>query len=163
MGITFKDKPVTLSGEQPQTGEKAPSFTVLGTDLSEVTFEAGTKTLISVVPSIDTSTCDKQTRTFNEEAAAVDNAEIWTISADLPFAQRRWCANAGLEGAHIYSDHKTLDFGMAYGLVIEELRLLSRAVFVVDSSGTIVYSEVVGEVSGHPDYEKAVEALKQAE
>lgn len=162
--ITFKQKPVTLTGEAKQTGDKAPSFTVLATDLSEVNLEdaAGKKLLISVVPSVDTGTCDKQTRRFNEEAAEVEGAEVWTISADLPFAQRRWCAAADLENAKVFSDHRNLDFGKKFGVVIDEMRLLSRSVFVINKEGEITYSELVKEVSEHPDYEKAVEALKQA-
>lgn len=160
--ITFKQKPVTLLGEAKKAGDKAPSFTVLARDLSEVTFEPGTtgKTLISVVPSVDTGTCDQQTRKFNEDIVNIDGAEVWTISADLPFAQRRWCASADLENANIYSDHRDLDFGKKFGVVIEELRLLSRAVFVIDAEGTITYAEYVSEVSEHPDYDKALEALK---
>jgi thioredoxin-dependent peroxiredoxin len=162
--VTFKQNPVTLSGEGKATGDKAPSFKVLATDLSEVTLEEaeGKKLLISVVPSIDTGTCDKQTRRFNEEAAGVEGAEVWTISADLPFAQRRWCAAAGLEDAKVFSDHRDLDFGDKFGVIIDELRLLSRSVFVINEAGEITYSEVVSEVSEHPDYDKAVDALKQA-
>ncbi|SDN55150.1 thiol peroxidase [Alkalicoccus daliensis] len=160
--ITFKQNPVTLTGEQKQPGDKAPSFTVLGTDLSEVNFEPGNgkKILLSVVPSIDTGTCDKQTRKFNEEVSQVEGAEIWTISADLPFAQRRWCAAADLENAKVFSDHRDLDFGKKFGVVIDEMRLLSRSVFVIDEQGTITYVEYVEEVSEHVNYEKALEALK---
>ncbi|PRO64238.1 thiol peroxidase [Alkalicoccus urumqiensis] len=162
--VTFKEKPMTLEGNSVKTGQQAPSFTVLAPDLSEKTFqpESGTKTLISVVPSVDTSVCDQQTRKLNEAVDQLGDAEIWTVSADLPFAQRRWCAAADLESAHIYSDHRDLDFGTKYGLVMKEMRLLARAVFVVDAQGTVTYSEVVPEVSSHPDYDKALDALKQA-
>ncbi len=162
--VTFKQNPVTLNGQVQTAGDKAPSFKVLATDLSEVTLEdaKGKKLLISAVPSIDTGTCDKQTRRFNEEAADVEGAEVWTISADLPFAQRRWCAAAGLDNAKVFSDHRDLDFGEKYGVAIDELRLLSRSVFVINEAGEITYSEIVPEVSEHPDYEKAIEALKQA-
>lgn len=160
--ITFKQKPVTLLGEAKKEGDSVPAFTVLAPDMSEVTFQPGQaeKTLISVVPSIDTGTCDQQTRKFNEKIVETEGAEVWTISADLPFAQRRWCAAADLENAKIYSDHKDLDFGHKFGVVIDELRLLSRAVFVIDGEGKITYAEYVSEVSEHPDYEKALEALK---
>ncbi|CAM3857521.1 thiol peroxidase [Alkalicoccus chagannorensis] len=163
--ITFKENPVTLQGQQKQEGDQAPDFTVLDRQLQEVSFSEakGKKVLISAVPSVDTSTCDQQTRRFNEEVEQVAGAEIWTISLDLPFAQRRWCADSGLEQAKLYSDHRSLDFAMNYGVLMEELRLLARAVFVVDSKGTITYTEYVPEVSGHPDYDAALEALKKAE
>ncbi|WP_147803391.1 thiol peroxidase [Alkalicoccus halolimnae] len=162
--VTFKQNPVTITGEEKNIGEKAPSFTVLAPDLSEVSLKEaeGKKVLISVVPSVDTGTCDQQTRKFNEEAVKVEGAEVWTISADLPFAQRRWCAAAGLDDAKIYSDHRDLDFGKNFGVVIDELRLLSRSVFVINEDGEITYKELVPEVSEHPDYEAAINALQKA-
>ncbi|ALA54335.1 thiol peroxidase [Shouchella clausii] len=164
MQITFKQKPVTLAGTQVQVGEKAPDFTVLANDLSEVTLadSKGKVRLISVVPSLDTGVCDQQTRRFNEEAAKLDNTAVLTISVDLPFAQKRWCASAGIDNVQTLSDHRDLSFGEAYGVVIKELRLLARSVFVVNADDEIVYVEYVNEVTEHPNYEAALEAAKNA-
>lgn len=162
--ITFKQKPVTLLGTELKVGDKAPEFTVLANDMSEVTLEdsKGKVRLFSVIPSIDTGVCDAQTRRFNEEAAKFENVEIITVSVDLPFAQRRWCAASGIDKVKTVSDHKDLSFGKAYGVAIEEMRLLARAIFVVDSNDTITYVEYVSEASNHPNYEAAIEALKSA-
>ncbi|PYZ93760.1 lipid hydroperoxide peroxidase [Salipaludibacillus keqinensis] len=162
--VTFKENPVTLVGNEVSVGDKAPDFTVLANDLSEVKLSdsKGKVRLISVVPSVDTGVCDQQTRKFNEEAANLNNVEVLTISVDLPFAQKRWCAAAGIENVQVLSDHRGLDFGKKYGVAIEELRLLSRSIFVVDSSDTVVYAEYVPEVTNHPNYEAAVEAANNA-
>lgn len=162
--VTFKGNPMTLVGNEVKVGDKAPDFTVLANDLSPVTLAdtAGKVRLISVVPSIDTGVCDAQTRRFNEEAAKVDNVEVLTISADLPFAQKRWCAAAGLENVKTLSDHRDFSFAEAYGVGMKELRLLARSVFVIDSSDTVTYAEYVGEGTDHPDYTAAVEAAKAA-
>lgn len=160
---TFKEQPVTLLGDQVKVGDKAPDFTVLGNDLSEKhlnDFE-GVR-LISVVPSLDTGVCDAQTRKFNEDAAGLDNVTVITISNDLPFAQARWCGAAGLDDVVTLSDHRDLSFGKAYGVAIEELRLLTRSVFVVDSTNTVVYEEYVSEATNHPDYAAAIQAAKEA-
>ncbi|MEE1132147.1 MAG: thiol peroxidase [Caryophanon sp.] len=161
--ITFKNGPVTLLGTEVNVGDKAPNFTVLANDLSPVTLEnsAGKVRLISVVPSIDTGVCDQQTRKFNEAAAELgENVVILTVSVDLPFAQKRWCAAAGIENVQTVSDHRDLSFGQAYGVAIEELRLLARAIFVVDAEGTVTYVEYVSEATNHPDYEAAIAAVK---
>lgn len=162
--ITFKGNPVTLLGTEVKVGEKAPNFSVLANDLSEVTLDntKGNVRLISVVPSLDTGVCDAQTRRFNEEAAKLDNVKVLTVSVDLPFAQSRWCGAAGIENVQTLSDHRDLSFGEAYGLAIKELRLLARAVFVIDSNDTVTYAEYVSEATNHPNYETAVEAAKQA-
>ncbi|WP_102274269.1 thiol peroxidase [Cytobacillus massiliigabonensis] len=162
--ITFKGNPVTLLGNEVKVGEKAPEFKVLANDLSEVTLadSKGQVRLISVVPSIDTGVCDAQTRRFNEEASKLGNVKILTVSVDLPFAQKRWCAAAGIENVQTVSDHRELSFGEAYGVAIQELRLLARAVFVVDSNDTVTYAEYVSEATDHPNYEAAIEAAKQA-
>ncbi|PLR77808.1 thiol peroxidase [Bacillus sp. V3-13] len=162
--ITFKGNPVTLLGNEVKVGDKAPNFVVLANDLSEVTLDdsKGTVRLISVVPSIDTGVCDAQTRRFNEEAAKLDNVKVLTVSVDLPFAQKRWCGANGIENVQTLSDHRDLSFGEAYGVAIKELRLLARAVFVVDSNDTVTYAEYVSEATNHPNYEAAVEAAKQA-
>lgn len=161
--VTFKNNPVTLVGNEVKVGEKAPDFTVLANDLSPVTLKdsEGKVRLFSVVPSLDTGVCDAQTRRFNEEVAALgEGVAFYTVSVDLPFAQKRWCAAAGLEGVHTVSDHKDLSFGKAYGVYMEELRLLARSVFVVDKEGTVTYVEYVPEGTSHPNYEAAIEAVK---
>ncbi|KXG11618.1 putative thiol peroxidase [Anoxybacillus sp. P3H1B] len=162
--ITFKGNPVTLIGNEVKVGDKAPNFKVLANDLSEVTLSdtKGSVRLISVIPSIDTGVCDAQTRRFNEEAAKLDNVKVLTISVDLPFAQKRWCGANGIENVQVLSDHRDASFGQAYGVLIKELRLLARAVFVVDSSDTVTYVEYVSEATNHPNYEAAIEAAKAA-
>jgi thiol peroxidase len=161
---TLQGRPVTLLGDEVQVGDKAPDFTAVAPDFSPVTLasSAGTVRLFSVLPSLDTEVCDQQTRRFNEEASAIDGVTVWTISADLPFAQRRWCGAAGLDGINVVSDHRELSFGNAYGVAIEGLRILSRGVFVVDAEDRIVYAEYVPEVGQHPNYEQAIEAAAKA-
>ncbi|MBO1513453.1 thiol peroxidase [Metabacillus bambusae] len=163
--ITFLNDPVTLLGNEVKVGDVAPDFTVLDNDLSPVTLEnsKGKIRLISIVPSIDTGVCDAQTRRFNEDAANLSNVEVLTISVDLPFAQKRWCGSNGLENVKTLSDHRDLSFGEAYGVHIKELRLLARAVFVIDSNDKIAYVEYVSEATNHPNYEAAIEAVKTAE
>jgi len=117
--------------------------------------------LISVVPSLDTGVCAKQTKRFNEEADKLDNVQLLTISMDLPFAQTRWCSTEGVKNIEIVSDHREADFGKKYGVLIEELRLLARSIFVVDSNNKVTYTEYVSEVGNHPDYDKALEAAKK--
>lgn len=162
--VLFKNNPVTLIGSEVKVGEKAPNFTVLANDLSPVTLEssAGKVRLISVVPSVDTGVCDAQTRRFNEEASNIGNVEVLTISMDLPFAQKRWCAASGLENVHTFSDHRDASFGEAYGVLMQELRLLARAVFVVDSNDVVTFVEYVSEGTSHPNYEAAIEAVRAA-
>jgi thioredoxin-dependent peroxiredoxin len=162
--VTFKGNPVTLLGNEVKVGDQAPDFKVLANDLSEVTLQdsKGQVRLISVVPSLDTGVCDAQTRRFNEEAANLDNVKILTVSVDLPFAQKRWCGAAGIDNVQTLSDHRELSFGEAFGVAIKELRLLARAVFVVDSNDKVTYVEYVSEATDHPNYEAAVEAAKQA-
>ncbi|MFB6467689.1 thiol peroxidase [Cytobacillus sp. Hz8] len=162
--VTFNGNPVTLLGNEVKVGDKAPNFKVLAPDLSEVTLDGtkGNVRLISVVPSIDTGVCDAQTRRFNEEASSLPNVKILTISVDLPFAQKRWCAAAGIENVQTLSDHRDLSFGEAYGVAMQELRLLARAVFVVDSNDVVTYAEYVSEATNHPNYEAAIEAAKSA-
>lgn len=163
--VTFKHKPVTLGGTQQKVGNQAPDFKVLNNNQEPVTLKdyAGKIKIISVVPSIDTSVCSQQTRKFNEDAGDLANTVVLTISVDLPFAQRNWCANEGLPNAITLSDHYDLSFGRAYGVVMEELRLLARSVFVVNSEDEIVFCQYVEEGSNHPDYEKAIEAAKKAQ
>lgn len=162
--VTFKNNPVTLIGSEVKVGDQAPDFTVLANDLSEVTLadSRGTVRIISVVPSVDTGVCDAQTRRFNEDASQAGDVQVLTISVDLPFAQKRWCAASGLDNVQVLSDHRDLSFGKAYGVVMQELRLLARAVFVIDSSDKVVYAEYVSEGTTHPNYEAAIEAAKAA-
>lgn len=158
------NNPVTLLGKEVAVGDKAPDFTVLANDLSAVTLadSKGKTRLISVIPSIDTGVCSSQTRKFNEEVASLgEDVFLLTVSADLPFAQARWCAAEGLDNVQIVSDHRDLSFGEAYGVVIKELRLLARSVFVIDKDDKVSYVEYVGEGTDHPDYENAIEAVKK--
>ena len=159
--ITFKQDPITLLGSQVKKGETAPDFAVLDNDLNEVNLSTydGQKKLISVVPSIDTGVCDKQTRKFNEEASKEDGV-VLTVSVDLPFAQKRWCASNGLDNVITLSDHKDLSFGKNYGVVMEELRLLARSVFVLDKNNKVVYTEIVSEGTDFPDFDAALEAYR---
>ncbi len=162
--ITFKGNPVTLLGEEIKVGQKAPDFTVLRNDLSEAKLSdyEGQVKIISVVPSLDTGVCDAQTRRFNEEASRLDNVKILTVSVDLPFAQKRWCGAAGIDKVEVVSDHRDLSFGKAFGVAMKELRLLARAVFVLDRSNTVVYAEYVSEATTHPDYEAPIKAAEEA-
>ncbi|MBA4537957.1 thiol peroxidase [Bacillus aquiflavi] len=162
--VTFKNNPVTLLGNEIKVGDKAPHFKVLANDLSVVTLDdtKGQVRLISVVPSLDTGVCDAQTRRFNEEVNNLGNVKVLTISVDLPFAQKRWCGANGIENVQTLSDHREISFGEAYGVHMKELRLLARAVFVVDSNDTVTYVEYVSEGTNHPNYEAAIEAAKAA-
>ncbi|WP_137788651.1 thiol peroxidase [Bacillus sp. E(2018)] len=164
MAVTFKEKPVTLLGSEVKVGDQAPDFKVLANDMSEVSLadSKGSVRLIAAVPSVDTGVCDAEVRRFNEEASKLDNVKVLTVSVDLPFAQKRWCAAAGIENVQTLSDHRDLSFGKAYGVAIEELRLLARSVFVIDSSDKVTYVEYVDEVTSHPNYEAAIEAAKAA-
>jgi thioredoxin-dependent peroxiredoxin len=161
--VTFLGNPLTALGPELKAGGKAPEFTVLANDLSTVTLAntAGKIRLISVVPSLDTPVCDAQTHRFNQEAAGLgENVSILTISMDLPFAQKRWCGAAGIDRVQTLSDHRDASFGLAYGTLIKELRLESRAIFVVDANDTLRYIEYVKEISTHPNYEAALAATK---
>jgi thiol peroxidase len=163
--ITFKGNGLTLQGTPVEKGGKAPDFTVLANDLSPRTLAdyKGKVLILSSVPSLDTPVCDVETRRFNQEAADLgDDVKVLTVSADLPFAQARWCGAAGIDAVETLSDHKDLAFGNAYGVVIKELRLLARAVFVVNRDGVITYQQLVSEVTSEPDYEAAIAAAKAA-
>ena len=161
--VTFKGNPLTLVGLEITVGAKAPDFEVLAQDLSTVTLATsqGKVRLISIVPSLDTPVCDAQTRRFNQEAAKLPNVEILTISMDLPFAQKRWCGVAGIDKVKVLSDHRDASFGKAYGVLIKELRLLARAIFIVDGGGTVRYVEYVPEVASHPNYDAALAAVRK--
>ena len=160
---TFKGNPITLQGTTVQVGQTAPDFQVLANDLSPVTRDTyqGVR-IISVVPSIDTGVCDAQTRKFNEEAAKIEGVTVMTISNDLPFAQRRWCASSGLDQVVTLSDHRDLSFGTQYGVAIEELRLLARSVFVLNSNNEITYVEYLEESTDEVNFEAALAAAREA-
>lgn len=161
--ITFQGNPLTLLGKGVSVGDPAPDFRVLANNLAERTMAdyKGKVLILSVVPSLDTPVCDMQTRRFNTEAAKLsDNVRILTISCDLPFAQTRWCGAAGVDAVETLSDHRDLSFGTAYGVAIKELRLLSRAVFVVCANGVIAYEQIVKEVTDSVDFDAALGAVK---
>ena len=160
--ITFKGNALTLIGPEIRVGDQAPDFQVVAQDLSTVKFSdaKGKKRLLNIVPSLDTPICDAQTRRFNEEAAKLPGVEIWTISMDLPFAQKRWCGAAGIDRIKVLSDYRDASFGHAFGCVIKELRLLARAVFVVDAAGNVQHVEYVKEVTTHPNYDAALAAVR---
>jgi len=162
--VTFGGKEVTLLGNEVKVGDKAPDFTVRANNLSRVTLEnsKGTVRIISVVPSIDTEVCDQQTLRFNQEAANLEGVTILTVSVDLPFAQKRWCGAAGVDKVQTVSDYRDQNFGEAYGVLIKEFRLLTRAIFVIDKNDQVTYVEYVSEATHHPNYEAAIEAAKQA-
>jgi thiol peroxidase len=147
-----------------RVGDKAPDFVAIDTDLNPVSFDSfrGKVCILSSVPSLDTPVCDMETRRFNDEAGRFgDNVEILTISMDLPFAQKRWCGAAGVDRVQTLSDHRDAAFGQAYGVLIKGLRLLARAVFVVDNQGTIQYIELVKEIASEPDYDSVLTAIKE--
>ena len=162
--ITFQGNPLTLLGNEIKVGDKAPEFTATDNELGPKTladFE-GKVLIISAVPSLDTPVCDMETRRFNNEAASLgDDIKILTLSMDLPFAQARWCGAAGVEAVQTLSDYMSASFAEAYGVLIKELRLLSRAVFVVDKSGTVQYVQYLNEITEEPDYDAALEAAKK--
>jgi len=160
--ITMKGNPLTLVGREVQVGEKAPDFEVIANDLSLFRFSSlkGKVAIICAVPSLDTPTCNIETRWFNEEAARLGpDVEILAISMDLPFAQKRWCGAAGVDRVKTYSDHRDAAFGMAYGVLIKELRLLARAVFLVDKGGVVRYVQLVKELSKEPNYDEVLQAV----
>jgi len=164
--VTLKGKPLTLAGPELKPGEPAPDFNCVDNDLKPVRLaDTGSGVRIfSVVPSLDTPVCDAQTRRFNEEAARLPQVSIYAISMDLPFAQRRWCGAFGIDQVKMLSDHVEASFGNAYGTLIQELRLESRAIFVVDQKNTIRHAQYVKEVTDFPDYDAALaEARSLAE
>ena len=161
--ITMGGNPVTLIGKEIKVGDKAPDFTALKSDLSPYSLKDvgdGVK-IISVVPSLDTGVCELQTISFNEKAAELDGVTILTLSVDLPFAQGRFCSANNIDKVITLSDHRDLSFGMNYGYVIEELRLLARGIVILDKDNIVKYVEYVKEVTDHPDYDKAIEEVKK--
>ena len=160
--ITIHGNPLTLVGDEIKVGAPAPDVELLDNDLNPVKLSAfrGKVLVIASVPSLDTPVCDMETRRFNDEAANLGaGIELVTISMDLPFAQKRWCGAAGVKNLQTLSDHRQADFGMAYGVLIKELRLLARAVFIVNRQGTVQYVQLVKEVTNEPNYEEVLQAL----
>lgn len=165
--VTFKGNPMTLAGEEVKVGQQAPDFklhyfqdglkTITPADLK------GKPTILSVVPSLDTPVCQTQTKKFNEQLAALsDKINAVTVSLDLPFSMNRFCGAESIKNMRVGSDYQDRTFGKNYGMLIEELKLLARGVFILDKDGKVVYAETVKEVASEPDYDKAIAALKSA-
>ncbi len=161
--VLFKGTPATLLGPEIKAGDKAPDFRVVDNGLQPVTLatDAGKIRLIAVVPSLDTPVCDAMTRKFNQDAAALpDSVVVYTISVDLPFAQKRWCGNAGIDRVKTLSDYQDRSFGLNYGVLLKDLKLHARAVFIIDANDQVAYVELVPEVTDEPDYDAALNAIK---
>jgi thiol peroxidase len=159
---TMRGKPLTVLGPELKQGDKAPDFEAIDNGLQPVTLASTGQAvrIFSVVPSLDTPVCDAQTKRFNEEAAKLPGVEIYTISMDLPFAQKRWCGAFGIDKVKMLSDHRTGSFGERYGTLIKDLRIESRAIFVVDKDNTLKHVEYVKEVAEHPNYDTALAAAR---
>jgi len=160
----MKGNPLTLVGNEVRLGDAAPEFEVLDGNLEPVKLFRfrGKVCVIMSAPSIDTPVCDRETRRFNEEATRLgDDVVVLAISMDLPFAQKRWCAAAGVKNIQLLSDHRDASFGRAFGVLIKELRLLARTVFIVDRAGTVRYIQYVKETTEEPDYDDVLQALTQ--
>jgi thioredoxin-dependent peroxiredoxin len=160
--VTIHGKPHTLMGEEVKVGAAAPDVELVDNDLTPVKLSSyrGKTLVVTSVPSLDTPVCDLETRRFNDEATRLGSGiQMLTISMDLPFAQKRWCGAAGVTNLKTLSDHREAAFGLAYGVLIKELRLLARAAFIIDREGTLQYVQLVKEVSSEPDYEEVLQAL----
>lgn len=160
--ITLMGNPQTLLGPELKKGDAAPDFKLIDDKMSPVDLEKtghGVR-IFSVVPSLDTPVCDAQTKRFNDEVPGMAGVEVYTVSMDLPFSQKRWCSAFGVERVKMLSDHRDGSFGTAYGVLIKDARLLARALFVIGKDNTIQYAEYVGEVANHPNYEAAVAVAK---
>jgi len=163
--VTMRGNPLTLVGPEITVGQKAPDFSVVTNDMAPVTLAdyAGKALALVSVPSLDTPVCAVETRRFNAEAAKLGaDVRILTISMDLPFAQKRWCGAMGIDKVETLSDHREASFGLAYGVLIKELRLLARSVFVVNKNGIVTYAELVPEIADEPFYAGVLNALAQA-
>jgi thioredoxin-dependent peroxiredoxin len=162
--VTLRGSSFTLVGKEVKAGQSAPDVQLLGNDLKPVNISdfKGKVVVLSAVPSLDTPTCDMETRRFNTEAAKVsEEVVILTVSTDLPFAQKRWCGAAGVDKVKTLSDHREAAFGLAYGVLIKELRLLSRSIFVLDKNGVVQYVQHIKELSQEPDYTAVMEAIRK--
>ena len=162
--ITMHGNPLTLVGNEVKVGDNAPDATLLNNDLTPVNISSfkGKICVISSVPSLDTPVCDIETRRFNQEAEGLgEDVAILTVSMGLPFAQKRWCGAAGVDRVITLSDHRDASFGNTYGMLIKELRLLARGIFVIDREGKVRYVQIVKELSQEPDYAEVIEAIKK--
>jgi len=159
---TLSGNPMTLVGPELKAGDPAPEFSVIDSSLKPVHLAdtAGRTRIFSVLPSLDTPVCDAQTKRFNEEAARLKDVDIYTVSMDLPFAQKRFCNSFALDNVKMLSDHRDASFGTAYGTLIKELRILSRAIFVVGPDDKLKHVEYVPDVGSYPNYEAALAAVK---
>jgi thiol peroxidase len=165
--VTFKGAPLTLAGSEVKVGSPAPDFKLhyFEGGMKELSLAdlKGKPTILSVVPSLDTPVCQVQTKTFNTKLAELgDKINAVTVSLDLPFAQNRFCGAEGIKNLRTASDYQDRNFGNSYGTLIEELKILSRAVFVLDKDGKVIYAQYVPEVASEPDYEPALKALQGA-
>jgi thiol peroxidase len=160
----MRGNPLTLIGPELKPGDAAPDFSVIDSSLKPVNLKdtGNSVRIISVVPSLDTPVCDAQTKRFNEEAAKLPDVEILTVSMDLPFAQKRWCGAFGVDKVKMLSDHRDASFGSNYGTLIKDMRIESRAIFVIDQKNKIRHAEYVKEVADFPNYEAALTAAKGA-
>lgn len=162
--VTMQGRPMTLTGEEMKVGMPAPDFKVTDNDMLPMKFSrtyGGKVAVIVAVPSLDTPVCDMETRRFNKEAEALGpDVGVLTVSMDLPFAQKRWCGAAGIKAVRTFSDYQKAEFGKAWGVLIKDLRLLARAVFIVDKDGIVKYAQIVPEVTQEPDYEEVLNALR---
>jgi thiol peroxidase len=163
--VMMGGNPLTLVGNELKVGDMAPDFEVLDHTLKPVGLASlkGKVAVITSVPSLDTTVCDLETKRFNREASRFNgNIQFVTISMDLPFGQKRWCEETSTKGVKVYSDHRDASFGNAYGVLIKELRLLARTIFIVDRNGKIVYIQYVKETGDEPDYDDVLEGVKKA-
>ena len=165
--VTLRGNPMTLSGPEIKPGQAAPDFTAVDTSLASVKLSdaRGKVLILSSVPSLDTPVCDTETRRFNDEAGKLGDVEVWTISMDLPFAQKRWCGAAGITHVKTLSDFRAREFGQKYGVLMTDGPLAgvySRAVFVVAKDGKVAHAEYVKEITAEPNYEAALAAAKKA-
>jgi thiol peroxidase len=160
---TLQGNPMTLLGPELKAGDKAPEFDAVDSSMQPINLSKTGQAVrvFSVIPSLDTPVCDAQTKRFNEEAATLPGVEIYTVSMDLPFAQKRWCGAFGVDNVKMVSDHKSGSFGTHYGTLIKELRIESRAIFVLDKNDVIRHAEYVKEVADHPNYESAMKIAKE--
>jgi thiol peroxidase len=160
----MKGNPKTLVGPELKVGDAAPDFSLVDGGLNAVTLkDTGNHVrIISVIPSLDTPVCDAQTKRFNEEAGTLPGVDILTVSMDLPFAQKRWCGAFGVDKVKMLSDHRDGSFGTNYGTLIKDLRIESRAIFVLDKNNIIRHAEYVKEVADYPNYDAAISAARNA-
>lgn len=163
--VTLKGNPVTLSGNELKVGDEAPPFILQNNSLEDVTLEStsGKTRIIATVPSLDTPTCHAETKRFNEEAASLDNVDVYVVSTDLPFGQKRWCGAEGVDKVTCLSDHRAASFGERYGVLVSGGpldRCLCRAIFVIGPDDKLRHVEYVSEIADHPDYDAALAAAK---